>query len=287
MGPARRGGNDRKLSNEEAARVVEIRREHATARLQDITQIFNFETYDVPELVGVSEYVISRTISEAHITRKKTTLIPAGADPEQQMIWLEDMARIDPHFMIDVDENSTSRDKLRQIMGWAKEGERAYAEQQAIEILGYTFSTISATTPFGFLCWQTYEGTISSIEFREFIIDVLGPMLRPYEDFVILDNAAIHGTLPVRVAMEEATGGNFDFPPPFSYDLKPCERGLSMIKKYVVARVDRCHTKQDAVDLIDEAFRAYSVEGEHGHKMYHHFNHFFKYHYEYLQENFL
>lgn len=104
------------------------------------------------------------------------------------MVWLADMGRHDPHYIIDVDENSTTRDKLRQVMGWSDRGEPAYSEQQAIEILGYSFSNISATTPFGFLCWSTYEGTISSIEFGEFIMNVLGP----FEDFVILDNAAIH-----------------------------------------------------------------------------------------------
>lgn len=85
--------------------------------------------------------------------------------------------------------------------------------------------------------------------------------------------------------MEEITGVIYDFPPSYSYDLKPCEKGLSMVKAYVVARVNRCHSKQDAVDLIDEAFQVYSVEGELGHLLYNHFNHFLKNHSEYVEDN--
>lgn len=70
MGPSIRGGNDRKLSLEQAQRIAVLRKEHTTARLEDITTIFNNETYDIPELEGVSKYVISRTIKEAHISKK-------------------------------------------------------------------------------------------------------------------------------------------------------------------------------------------------------------------------
>ena len=45
-----------------------------------------------------------------------------------------------------------------------------------------------------------------------------------------------HDTLRVRQALEGTTNGRWDYAPPYSYNLKPCEKRMSMVTTWIRGR---------------------------------------------------
>jgi hypothetical protein len=279
----KRGGNEKKLSPVQLQELLTLRRFQNGLRLAPLTRIFNEQTYAYPGLEGVSPRTTSRNLSRLCVTRKQASVIAKAADPTQQLNWMDGKAWLDPIVVADVDENSASRNKLKNIWAWSACGDEAPILQEDIFLLGYSFSVISAYTYYGFLCWTIYEGTITSLEVEDFLRDELGPLLDP-QNFVIVDNATNHGTVRVRRALEDVTGGNWDYAPPYSYNMKPCEKGLSMVVTWARGKTDTCHTKQDVVNLLDEAFYVHSVNGEHSDKAMNHWGQFAENHFAYLED---
>ena len=102
--------------------------------------------------------------------------------------------------------------------------------------------------------------------------------------FLILDNASNHCTLPVRVALEQVTNGRWDYAPPYSYNLKPCERGLSLVVTWIRERASSVTTEQEAIDLIHAGFFEFSTQGPQGHKAWNHWHQFQENHSAYLAD---
>jgi hypothetical protein len=283
LGPDKRGGNEKKLCHDEIAELLAMRRVGNHMRGWQLEQEFN-SRYPYPQLEGVSRRTVARYTHHACITCKEASVKSLGADAVAQLQWLDDMSRIDPLYIIDIDENSCSRSKLVNTKAYATEGDRANRMQIPLVMLGYSFSIISAYTPFGFVSWRIHTGTITSSEVLDFIEQDVAPALVP-ENFVILDNAANHGTLPVRRALEHVTQGNWDYSASYSYEYKPCEKGLSMVVTEIRSRVHECQTLQDCIDLIHASFELYSIRGERGHLAFNHFRHLMKNHLVYKDEN--
>jgi hypothetical protein len=283
LGPLRRGGgNDRKLSDPEVHELLALRRLRNQLRLGSLATVFN-QRFPIPMLDGISESTVSRTLSRAHVSQKKPTLIAIGADPMAQLAWLDRISHADPLFILDLDEKSASRDNLRNQLAWSHVGAPAPVQQPRIEILGFSFSIISIYTALGFLVWRIYQGSITSLEVEDFLRDDVGPLVDP-RHFLVLDNASNHSTLRVRMALEETFQGRWDYCEPYSYNIKPCEKGLSMVTTWLRERSDRCATLQEAIDLIDEGFRVHSVAGERGSRAYNHFSQFSVNHAAYLED---
>ena len=283
LGPDKRGGNDKKLSRDEITELLAMRRVGNHMRAWQLQQDFNTR-YAFPALEGVARSTVARYTHHACISRKEASVKSLGADAVEQLQWLDDMARIDPLFLIDIDENSCSRSKLVNSKAYATEGDRAFRMQIPLVMLGYSFSIISAYTPFGFLSWRIHTGSITSKEVLDYIEQDVAPALRPGH-FVILDNAANDGTLPVRTALEHVTQGNWDYCAPYSYDYKPCEKGLSMVVMTIRSKAHECQSLQDCVDLIHESFDLHSIGGERGHFAFNHFRHLMNNHFVFKEEN--
>ena len=282
LGPLKRGGNERKLSVVEVHELIELRNMRKQLRLGSLTQQFN-QRFAFPLLDGVSERTVGRAVKRAHISRKESTLVSIGANPEDQVAWLDRIAHVESLSILDMDEKSASRDNLRNKWAWSLVGQEANVDQQPIEVLGYSFSIISIYTQFGFLVWRIYEGTITSLEVEDFLRQDVDPLVQQGH-FLILDNAANHGTLRVRNALEDIFQGRFDFCPPYSYDIKPCEKGFSMVTAWLRDRSDNCITLQDAIDLIDEGFQVHSTTGEYGSRAFNHFSQLQQNHFVYLED---
>lgn len=169
MGPLKRGGNKRKLDLASHNELMTLRRLQNQLRLLPLARLFNEAHYDYPQLDGISPSTVCRTLKRSNETRKKATIIPLAANPVDQLNFLDDIAHVHELDLVDVDENSVARDKLREEYAYSLQGTPAPVPQNAINILGFSFSIISAYTPFGFLCWRAYEGSISSLEVEDFI----------------------------------------------------------------------------------------------------------------------
>ena len=101
------------------------------------------------------------------------------------------MALLHPDVMIDVDESASSPQHFIQKYGWAPVNDPCVQHQ--FYILNKYYSVIAAYTTNGFIKWSIYEGTITSIEFCEFMDQVLRPYVRPFH-IGIFDNASYHKT---------------------------------------------------------------------------------------------
>ena len=69
--------------------------------------------------------------------------------------------------LVDIDEMSSSPETFYRKNGWSPIGDDCRRTQ--IVIGTRTYSTIAAVTPFGFLCWQIFEGTITHQHFMHFL----------------------------------------------------------------------------------------------------------------------
>ena len=197
MGPLQRGGNAKQLTSAQEQELVRLRRYQNGLRLGPFTKIFNESEFDYPALQGVSKWTVGRILKHHLITRKEKTQIPIGVNYHDQLQWMDSIRHVDILFLIDVDENKLSRDKLVNKWAWELRGEEAQGLQQDIVICGYSFSVISAYTPLGFLCWSIYDGTITSLEVEDFFREELDRFINE-DSFVILDNASNHSTICVR-----------------------------------------------------------------------------------------
>jgi transposase len=93
---------------------------------------------------------------------------------------------------------------------------------------GKNTTLVAALTPQGLQAPWTIEGAIDTLAFKEYLQQVLGPMLRPGQ-IVILDNLSVHTGQVIREAIE-ARHCELLFLPPYSPDFTPIEEAFSKIK---------------------------------------------------------
>ncbi len=101
--------------------------------------------------------------------------------------YLNRIEHINPEYFVDVDETSQNPKSFEMRFGRSPRGQACVHRQ--VTIGTRTFSTIAAVCPAGFLCWTIHEGTISSVEFNDFLDLELAPYLTP-NSWGIFDNAA-------------------------------------------------------------------------------------------------
>lgn len=91
--------------------------------------------------------------------------------------------------------------------------------------------------------------------------------------FAILDNASNQSTELVHRALTNVFHGNFAHIPAYSPHFAPIEDGFANIRQFIRSHEPEAY--EDPVELIDKAFRTYSVSGEKGSSAYGHFNLYF------------
>ena len=155
LGPLTRGGNQSKLNGDDMEELLDLRRTQNSLRLEPLTQLYNAR-FPYPRLDGISRRSVSRYLQQRQITRKQSSQIPIGMNPVAQLQWLDDLSWIETLWMIDFDENSLARDKIRNKYAWSLVGQPAPVQQYQITLLGYSYSCMSAYTPFWVYSLESY-----------------------------------------------------------------------------------------------------------------------------------
>jgi transposase len=96
---------------------------------------------------------------------------------------------------------------------------------------------------------MTIEGTTDTEVFREYVAQVLCPMLRP-GDVVIMDNLLPHKSAET-LRLITAAGAEVRFLPPYSPDLNPIEKMWSKIKNAL--RSAEARTQEALVQAVAAA----------------------------------
>lgn len=236
---------------------MDLRLRYNTAKLATIQSMFQMY-YTEPGVVSApSKSTLSRIMAKAHITRKITTARHMRADPQAQLAFLDSIAHIDPHRMIDVDETLCTAAEFHEKYGWSPEGQPAYYQQ--IVIGGVAYSTVAAYSVLGFVCWAVYAGSVTSMEMQDFVLNDLQPYINEHTH-VVLDNATIHKTEEVRGALAATLGDRYTYSAPYSPQLKPIELGFANIKRWI--RDHEADAVGDPISWINLAFHVYSMQGE-------------------------
>ena len=104
----------------------------------------------------------------------------------------------------------------------------------------------------GTTCCLAVEGATTRDIYREFVRQVLCPLLRP-GDIVIADNLSVHKDDEC-TDLIEARGASYGFLPPYSPDLNPIENLWSKVKQSL--RSSKARTQDDLYAAIGKAMSA-------------------------------
>ena len=107
----------------------------------------------------------------------------------------------------------------------------------------------AAFTELGFLPggWKIFSDTVTEIQVREFVESIKNSL--PLFAYGLFDNASNQRTDDVRIAIEDVFGGYFMYCSPYSPELKPIERGFSLVKQYI--RENEAEWGNDHIALIN------------------------------------
>jgi hypothetical protein len=241
--------------------LKEILCSHRTYSMHQLTKKFHedfFPAYagNLPSLSTV--YRAVRNFS----TRKKVDHINVHKDPVEQIAFLGRIAHVAAKRLVDIDGMVATDEDFFKRYGWAPRGEECREAQ--IYIGGQRYAVHAAFTELGFLAWKIFPDTVTEIQVREFVESIRQDL--PAEAYGLFDNASNQRTQDVRVAIESVFSGFFMYCSPYSPELKPIERGFSMVKSYI--REHEADWGGDHIGLIDTAFHHYSVGTEGGLKAY-------------------
>lgn len=186
-------------------------------------------------------------------TRKKVDLIHVHKDPVQQIAFLGAIAHVASNRLVDIDGMVETDDDFLKRYGWSPRGEEC--RQAQLYIGGQRYAVHAAFTELGFIGWMIFPDTVTEIQVREFVESIKNSL--PLFAYGLLDNASNQRTDNVRKAIEDVFGGYFMYCSPYSPELKPIERGFSLVKGFI--REHEAEWKEDHIGLINAAFHHYSV----------------------------
>ena len=76
----------------------------------------------------------------------------------------------------------------------------------------------------------------TQLDFFNFIVDSINKSYLKYGDYLVIDNASIHGgldTIEILIQFLEAEGINLIYLPTYSPELNPCELIFAQVKRYL------------------------------------------------------
>lgn len=202
---------------------------------------------------------IWNNLQEHNIRYKVIQSLKKRADPEEQLAYLEFMGVIDSNNIVDIDGLVQNGEDFMIKYGWTP------SESDGIEYQmkfgDKSFSVMAAYTEMGFIAWSISEKTVTQYEVESFV-ELLEDFILD-DSFAILDNAKHQKTPLVRTKLEEIFHGNYRYVSAYSPIFKPIEKGFANIKLHI-QRMAYDNSWMDPYDVIEEAFRYYSISGAGG-----------------------
>jgi transposase len=163
---------------------------------------------------------------------------------EARAAWRAELAGVDPHRLVFVDESGIDT-RMTRAYARAARGRRAlgkvpWGRWQRLTIVG------ALALDGGVVAAMSIAGATSTAVFLAFVEQVLVPTLRGRPDaIVVLDNLAAHKAEAVRDALDRA-GLHHRYLPPYSPDLNPIEQAWSKLKARLRAEGARSREALDA-----------------------------------------
>jgi transposase len=274
LGPSERLGNSKRmLKGDEIDALLYLINTHKQTKIRILTNTFNHLYYNpLLDAATPSQSTVFRTLKRARISLKVVELRHIRCDEAEGLEFLTRLSHVDPFNLIDIDETASDGDSFREKYGYETVGEKCLINQIAIG--DKTYSTIAAVSPLGFLCCNIYENSIGSEDFCLFVENELSAFIAP-ESYLIIDNASIHHTDEVRIALEDVCNGQYYYSAKYSPHLKPIETCFAVIKKEVI---NDAAAINDPVGSINRAFNKYRIGGISSHKILPHWNIYFNLH---------
>lgn len=130
--------------------------------------------------------------------------------------------------MIFIDESSSDL-HMENNYARAEGGDRVKTPKPIVR--GQKFSLLSAVGIFGIIEFLYVELSVTASIFIHFIAKMLCPKLKKGQ-IVLIDNAKIHKSSKIRIAIEKA-GAILVYLPPYSPDLSPIEKMWSKLKYFI------------------------------------------------------
>lgn len=202
-----------------------------------------------------------------HNSRKKADWTNVHKDPIKQIQFLRASEWIKPSQIVDIDGMVQSADDFHARYGWAPIGEQLHAAQLMID--GVKYPVHAAFTEKGFIKWVVFPGNHNVTE-QDVVTFLEGLDNLPDQPYGLLDNASNQRGVRARRAMETLFNGNYGYCSEYSPELKPIERGFSLVKRWI--RDHEFGWGGTPLELIHTAFRYYSDEGEGKSAAYHLFD---------------
>jgi transposase len=171
---------------------------------------------------------ISRALSRLGLPRKKKVPRACEQDSpevqERRREFCEELAGIDPHRLVFVDECGANT-AMTRTHGRAPAGQRVYSDvpghwESITLTCGMRLSGVTAA--------MAFPGATNTAMFETYVEEVLVPELRP-GDVVIWDNVKPHKSEEA-IEMVKAAGASVLPLPPYSPDLTPIEEMVSKVK---------------------------------------------------------
>lgn len=154
-GPELKSGRPFIINEEELDAIVDYANSNQTTILSKMKNDF-FRLYHGEVEATYSLSTFNNTLHRARLSLKHIERRHINCSDYLGLQYLERICHIDPYLLIDIDEMSSSPESFHRRLGWAPVGEECKVRQ--ITIGTRSFSTISAVTPLGFLCWDIFEG---------------------------------------------------------------------------------------------------------------------------------
>ncbi len=241
------GGHPAAPGPDDLERLQELVRQQPDATLKEVRQRLG---------VSCSLTAIGCALEKLRLSRKKKVLRGDEQDrpdvQEQRRAFCEELAGLDPHRQVFVDESGANTSMTRTY-GRAPVGERVYGT-----VPGH-WDTITLTCSLrlsGVTAALVFEGTTDTVNFENSVEQVLVPELRP-GDLVIWDNPKPHHSEDA-IAAVEAAGARVVPLPPYSPDLTPIEEMFSKVKDALRSAGER--TKQAVYAAIVTALHDVTPE---------------------------
>jgi transposase len=214
-----RGGHPAALTPEDLQRLRELIRQRPDATLEECREHLG---------ASCSPMTISRALRQLGLPRKKK--VPRAAEQgrpevqEQRRAFCEELAGVDPHRLVFVDECGVNT-AMTRTYGRAPAGQRVDTDAPG------RWDSIALTCGMrlsGATAAMAFPGATNTDLFETYVEEVLVPELRP-GDVVIWDNVKPHQSEEAVEAVE-AAGARVVPLPPYSPDLTPIEETASKVK---------------------------------------------------------
>ena len=138
---------------------------------------------------------------------------------------MDKIKAIDPAKIVYSDESGIDDNEV-PTKGWARRGERCYAEKKAERKTRYNIT--AALNANKLIAPFLFEGYSNSAVYESYIEHVLIPALEPGM-ILVIDNASFHKSKKI-IELVEAAKCKVIFLPPYSPDLNPIEHHWTAIK---------------------------------------------------------